>query len=87
MINIDFGIAFERGKNLQMPEMVPFRLTRDIVAGLGCLGTCGLFRRCAEAAMALLRQNGSLVTAAGAPGEPDGASGDAFGQWPPLAMT
>lgn len=63
LINIDFGIAFERGKNLQMPEMVPFRLTRDIVAGLGCLGTCGLFRRCAEAAMALLRQNGSLVTA------------------------
>lgn len=63
LINIDFGIAFERGKNLGMPEMVPFRLTRDIVAGLGCLGTCGLFRRCAEAAMALLRQNGSLVTA------------------------
>ena len=69
LINIDFGIAFERGKNLQMPEMVPFRLTRDIVAGLGCLGTCGLFRRCAEAAMALLRQNGSLVMAAGAPGD------------------
>ena len=76
MINIDFGIAFERGKNLQMPEMVPFRLTRDIVAGLGCLGTCGLFRRCAEAAMALLRQNGSLVTAAGAPGgQPGGRDG------------
>eukprot|EP00438_Fugacium_kawagutii_P004836 Skav216285 [mRNA] locus=scaffold4425:9508:11667:- [translate_table: standard] len=66
LINIDFGIAFERGKHLGMPEMVPFRLTRDIVAGLGCLGTCGLFRRCAETAMALLRQNAPLVTAAGA---------------------
>lgn len=33
LINIDFGIAFERGKHLGMPEMVPFRLTRDIVAG------------------------------------------------------
>lgn len=33
MINIDFGIAFDRGGGLPLPEKVPFRLTRDIEAG------------------------------------------------------
>jgi len=63
LINIDFGIAFDRGGGLPLPEKVPFRLTRDIEAGLGCLGTCGLFRRCAETAMTALRENAPLVTA------------------------
>ncbi|CAK9092592.1 unnamed protein product [Durusdinium trenchii] len=63
LIHIDFGIAFEAGRLLKVAEQVPFRLTRDIVAGLGCLGTCGLFRRCAETAMAQLRSNAPLVKA------------------------
>jgi len=33
VIHIDFGIAFEQGKNLPTPETVPFRLTRDVVDG------------------------------------------------------
>lgn len=33
LINIDFGIAFDRGGGLPLPEKVPFRLTRDIEAG------------------------------------------------------
>ena len=27
LIHIDFGVAFEQGKMLQTPEIVPFRLT------------------------------------------------------------
>lgn len=45
VIHIDFGIAFEQGKVLPTPETVPFRLTRDIEAGMGVLGVEGVFRR------------------------------------------
>jgi serine-protein kinase ATM len=31
VIHIDLGIAFDQGKLLGIPELVPFRLTRDIV--------------------------------------------------------
>lgn len=43
-IHIDFGVVFEKGKYLAIPEVVPFRLTRDVVAGLGPLGFEGAFR-------------------------------------------
>lgn len=33
VIHIDLGISFEQGKTLNTPEMVPFRLTRDIEDG------------------------------------------------------
>ena len=45
VIHIDFGIAFEMGKNLPTPETVPFRLTRDIVDGMGISGVEGVFRK------------------------------------------
>lgn len=45
VIHIDFGIAFEQGKCLPTPETVPFRLTRDIEAGMGICGIEGVFRR------------------------------------------
>ena len=32
VIHIDLGIAFDQGKLLSTPELVPFRLTRDIGA-------------------------------------------------------
>ena len=38
VVHIDFGIVFEQGKILQTPETVPFRLTRDMVDGLGITG-------------------------------------------------
>lgn len=43
----DVGIAFEQGRTLVTPETVPFRLTRDIVDGMGVSGIEGVFRRSA----------------------------------------
>ncbi len=40
------GVAFEQGRILPTPETVPFRLTRDIVDGMGVAGVEGVFRRC-----------------------------------------
>ncbi|CAH2005991.1 unnamed protein product [Acanthoscelides obtectus] len=57
VIHIDFGIAFEQGKILPTPETVPFRLTRDIVDGMGVSGVEGDFRRSCEKTMEVLRQH------------------------------
>ncbi|XP_068621125.1 serine-protein kinase ATM [Battus philenor] len=57
VVHIDFGIAFDQGKALPTPETVPFRLTQDIIAGFGCCGIEGIFRRCCEKTLQLLRDN------------------------------
>ncbi|XP_070188647.1 serine-protein kinase ATM-like [Littorina saxatilis] len=63
LIHIDLGIAFEQGHILPTPETVPFRLTRDIVDGMGVTGVEGVFRRCCEKTMEVMRGNQeSLMT-------------------------
>jgi ataxia telangiectasia mutated family protein len=57
VIHIDLGIAFEQGKVSKIPETVPFRLTRDIVDGMGVSGVEGTMRRCSEEVMEVLRAN------------------------------
>ena len=37
-VHIDLGIAFEQGRFLPTPEQVPFRLTRDLIDGMGAAG-------------------------------------------------
>ena len=49
------GVAFEQGKTLPTPETVPFRLTRDLVDGMGIAGVEGVFRRCCEETMVVMR--------------------------------
>ena len=44
LVHIDFGVAFDKGKILPTPELIPFRLTRDIVDGFGPAGVEGVFR-------------------------------------------
>ena len=56
VVQIDLGIAFEAGQQLPTPECVPFRLTRDIVDGLGVTGVEGVLRRCAESALGIMRR-------------------------------
>lgn len=42
VIHIDLGVAFDQGRSLPVPETVPFRLTRDMVDGLGITGVEGI---------------------------------------------
>ena len=44
-----------------MPEVVPFRLTRNIVDGMGPTGTEGTFARSAEATAIVLRENANAL--------------------------
>uniref|UniRef100_A0AAF5Q436 Serine/threonine-protein kinase ATR n=8 Tax=Wuchereria bancrofti TaxID=6293 RepID=A0AAF5Q436_WUCBA len=56
-IHVDFNLLFNKGENLNVPEVVPFRLTRNIVAGFGATGVEGAFRRSCETTMRVLREH------------------------------
>ena len=63
VVHIDLGIAFEQGRVLPVPEVVPFRLTRDLVDAMGCTETEGVFRRCCEFTLEALRNESySIMT-------------------------
>lgn len=55
LLLILLGVAFEQGKILRTPETVPFRLTRDLVDGMGVTGVEGVYRRCCEKTMEVMR--------------------------------
>lgn len=57
VVHIDLGVAFETGRILPIPEVVPFRMTRDIVDGMGVTKTDGVFRRCCEFTLDALRED------------------------------
>ncbi len=63
VVHIDLGIAFEQGKCLMTPERVPFRLTGNVIDGMGAIGVEGPMRRCCEETLRVLRmQKEALLT-------------------------
>lgn len=38
VVHIDYNVCFEKGKNLRVPEKVPFRMTPNIKTALGITG-------------------------------------------------
>ncbi|KAF8897901.1 hypothetical protein BD779DRAFT_1608382 [Infundibulicybe gibba] len=56
-VHVDFNCLFEKGKTLETPERVPFRLTQNMIDGLGVTGTEGVFRTACEVTLDLLRDN------------------------------
>uniref|UniRef100_A0AAY5F543 non-specific serine/threonine protein kinase n=1 Tax=Electrophorus electricus TaxID=8005 RepID=A0AAY5F543_ELEEL len=61
LVHIDLGVAFEQGRILPTPETVPFRLSRDIVDGMGISGVEGVFRRCCEKTMEVMRNSQEVL--------------------------
>ncbi|XP_008559414.1 serine-protein kinase ATM [Microplitis demolitor] len=61
VVHIDFGIAFEQGKVLPVPETVPFRLTRDMEAAMGVSGVEGVMRKSSEETMSVLRNRKDII--------------------------
>lgn len=56
LVNVDFDCLFGKGFTLPIPEVVPFRMTHNIVAGFGVEGTSGLFYEACLATWCVLRQ-------------------------------
>lgn len=46
---------------LPIPERVPFRLTADMVDGLGISGVQGVFQRCSEETLRVLRVGSDVI--------------------------
>ncbi|XP_076247506.1 serine/threonine-protein kinase tefu [Calliopsis andreniformis] len=61
VIHIDFGIAFEQGKVLPVPETIPFRLTQNIEVAMGVSGVEGTMRHCCEKTLAVLRDQRQII--------------------------
>ncbi|CAF1205061.1 unnamed protein product, partial [Didymodactylos carnosus] len=62
VIGIDFGSAFSASTiSLPVPELIPIRLTRQLVNLMNPIGTCGLFRSTIIHTMNALRENSDLL--------------------------
>lgn len=57
VLHIDFDCLFEKGKTLPTPEIVPFRLTQNMVDVMPISGVEGVFRISCEVTGSILRQN------------------------------
>lgn len=61
VLHIDFDCLFDKGKTLPVPEIVPFRLTQNLVDAMGITGVEGSFRVACEVTATLLRENEALL--------------------------
>jgi len=60
VVHVDFNCLFNKGETFDWPERVPFRLTQNLIDGMGPLRYEGPFRRCCEIVMTLIRNNSSV---------------------------
>lgn len=56
-LHIDFDCLFDKGETLPTPEIVPFRLTQNMVDAMGITGVDGLFRIACEVTGSLVRES------------------------------
>ncbi|CBI37818.3 unnamed protein product, partial [Vitis vinifera] len=54
-VHVDFSCLFDKGLQLEKPELVPFRLTQNMIDGLGITGYEGIFLRVSEITLSVLR--------------------------------
>ena len=57
VLHVDFDCLFEKGKRLPVPEIVPFRLTQNLLDAFGIVGTEGTFKKSSEVTLTLMRDN------------------------------
>ncbi|KAI9757305.1 MAG: hypothetical protein M4579_003516 [Chaenotheca gracillima] len=55
--HVDFNCLFDKGLTFDKPELVPFRLTHNMVDAFGVYGYEGPFRKSCELTLKILRQN------------------------------
>ena len=56
-VHVDFACLFDKGLELELPERVPFRLTQNLIDGLGVGGYEGVFMRVCEITLTVLRSH------------------------------
>ncbi|KMT01328.1 hypothetical protein BVRB_9g213440 isoform A [Beta vulgaris subsp. vulgaris] len=56
-VHVDFSCLFDKGLLLEKPELVPFRLTQNMIDGLGITGYEGIFLKVCEITLSVLRSH------------------------------
>ncbi|KAJ0746764.1 putative non-specific serine/threonine protein kinase [Helianthus annuus] len=56
-VHVDFSCLFDKGLQLEKPELVPFRLTQNMIDGLGITGYEGTFLKVCEITLSVLREH------------------------------
>ena len=56
VFHVDFNCLFDKGLTFEKPEVVPFRLTHNMIDAMGAYGYEGPFRTAAELTLKCLRQ-------------------------------
>ena len=60
-VHVDMNCLFNKGELLETPEVVPFRLTSNMVDAMGPLGVDGPFRISCEVALGLMRKEKEVL--------------------------
>ncbi|OZJ04327.1 hypothetical protein BZG36_02378 [Bifiguratus adelaidae] len=61
IIHIDYNVCFEKGASLRIPEVVPFRLTKNLVKALGFNDVQGSFKEICIATLRSLRSHEDIL--------------------------
>ena len=56
-LHVDLNCLFEKGAEFETPEVVPFRLTHNMVDAFGIRGIEGSYTKCCESSLQVLRDN------------------------------
>ena len=56
-VHVDFDCLFDKGLSLAKPEIVPFRLTSNMIDAMGVSGIEGPYRQTLEVCLTVLREN------------------------------
>ena len=61
IVHIDYGVIFDNGKNLTVPEVVPFRLTQSLITAMGVWGIWGDFHKCMASTLKTMKDNRAVI--------------------------
>lgn len=61
VLHVDFDCLFDKGTTFAIPEVVPFRLTHNMVDAFGAQGYEGPFRKACETTLQLLHDHENLL--------------------------
>lgn len=61
VVHVDFSCLFDKGLTLRDPEVVPFRLTQNVIDAFGPSGPEGVYRRVCEITLGVLRKNQGTI--------------------------
>eukprot|EP01038_Epipyxis_sp_PR26KG_P009200 gene9200-12410_t len=56
-VHVDFDCLFDKGLSLNIPEIIPFRLTSNMIENMGPLGIEGVFKLSMEQTLRVLRDH------------------------------